>query len=93
MKGSIRKWSKKITYSVSREESWMVIYDNPHTWIYVTKKDIDDSELKRFIEDSGVKPEFVKRKGISDMLNHFGVGKDVTDILFVKKEKSVEVNV
>ena len=93
MKSSIRKWSKKLTYSVSREESWLVVEDNPYTWIYVTKKDIDDSDLKRIIKESGVRPEFVKKKGIYDMLRHFGIIDGVKEILFQKEKSDIEVNV
>ena len=93
MKSSIRKWSKKLTYSVSREESWLVVEDNPYTWIYVTKKDIDDSDLKRIIKESGVRPDFVKKKGNYDMLRHFGIIDGVKEILFQKEKSDIEVNV
>ena len=29
MKSSIKKWGKEVTYSVSRNEAWMVVTEGP----------------------------------------------------------------
>jgi hypothetical protein len=90
---STRKWGKNISYSITNEASWMVVEDNPYTWIYVTKKDIDDVELIKAIKSSGVRPDFVKRRGMLDLLIHFGIDGGVREKLFEKENKDVPANV
>lgn len=95
MKSSIKKWGKEITYSVERDEAWMVVKEGPWFWTYIfssTKNAmIDDVDLKNVLKKN--KPEFVNRKGMNDLLIHFGVGEEVRSKLFEKKEERVEVDV
>lgn len=90
MKSSIMKWGKEVTYSVSREESWMVVSEGGWKWVYVTNP-IKDSDFKKLTD--GIRPEFVNRKGMNDLLKHFGVGADVINKLFEKERKPNRVDV
>lgn len=82
----MHKWGKKISYSVNNDESWMVVDEEPFTWIYVTKKDIDDVDLQNAIRKSGVRPDFVKRRGMMDLMIHFGIDSETRSHLFDKKD-------
>lgn len=82
MKAVMHKWGKEISYSVSNDASWMVVDEAPFTWIYVTKKDIDDADLNMAIRQSGVRPDFVKRRGMMDLMIHFGVDSETRNKLF-----------
>jgi hypothetical protein len=93
MKSVMKKWGKEIAYSISNEASWMVIKDGAFSWIYVTKKDIDDSDLVKAIRTTGVRPDFVKRRGMLDLLIHFGIDGGEREALFDKGESDVSDNV
>lgn len=93
MKSTMKKWGKEISYSISNEESWMVVKDSAYTWIYVTKKDISDSDLVRAIKTTGVRPDFVKRRGMLDLLIHFGIDGGAREALFDKGDVDVQPNV
>jgi len=93
MKSVMKKWGKEIAYSITNEASWMVVKDNSYTWIYVTKKDIDDSDLVKVIRTSGVRPDFVKRRGMLDLLIHFGIDGGEREALFDKGESDVSGDV
>jgi len=93
MKSTIKKWGKEISYSITNEASWMVVKDGRFSWIYVTKKDIDDSALVKAIRTTGTRPDFVKRRGMLDLLIHFGIDGGAREELFDKKEPDVSVNV
>ena len=65
------------------------------SWVYIMTSEkngkIDDKDLTKVIKN-GNKPEFVNRKGMNDLLQHFGVDSEVRDKLF-EKEESVQVDV
>jgi|TARA_B100000768_G_scaffold129693_1_gene120294 hypothetical protein len=84
------KWGKEITYSVSSEESWMVVSEGPWKWVYITTP-IKDSDFQNL--SAGVRPDFVNRKGMSILLAHFGVSKSVINKLFEKETRRVRVDV
>jgi len=96
MKSSIKKWGKEVTYSVSRNEAWMVITEGPWKWVYIMTSEkngkIEDKDLTKVIKE-GNKPEFVNRKGMNDLLQHFGVDSEVRNKLFKKEKDSVKVDV
>ena len=52
---------------------------------------IDDVDLKNVLKKN--KPEFVNRKGMNDLLMHFGISEEVRSKLFEKEEARVEVDV
>lgn len=81
---SIMKWGKVITYSVSRDESWMVVSEGRWKWIYVTSPGIQSKELREL--SKGIKPDFVNRKGMNTLLMHFGISKDEIKKLFEKEK-------
>ena len=86
MKSSIMKWGKEITYSVEKNESWMVVSEGGWKWVYITTpiKTPDFQELA-----AEVRPEFVNKKGMSILLAHFGVGKNVINKLFEREKERV----
>jgi hypothetical protein len=96
MKSSIMKWGKDVTYSVENNEAWMVVTEGPWNWVYIMTSEkigkIKDKDLNNVIKD-GVKPEFVNRKGMSDLLQHFGVNSEVRNKLFKKEKNNVKVDV
>lgn len=53
---------------------------------------IEDTDLTKVIQ-KGNKPEFVTRRGMNDLLQHFGVDSEVRNKLFKKEKESVEVDV
>lgn len=84
MKSSIMKWGKEITYSVEKNESWMVVSEGGWKWVYMTTP----VKTPKFQElAAGVRPDFVNRKGMSILLAHFGVGKNVINKLFEREEE------
>ena len=90
------KWGKDVTYSVEKNEAWMVVTEGPWNWVYIMTSEkngrIKDKDLTNVIKD-GVKPEFVNRKGMSDLLQHFGVDSEVRNKLFKKEKDNVKVDV
>ena len=90
------KWGKDVTYSVEKNEAWMVVTEGPWNWVYIMTSEkngkIKDKDLTNVIKD-GVKPEFVNRKGMSDLLQHFGVNSEVRNKLFKKEKNDVKVDV
>ena len=96
MKSSIKKWGKEVTYSVENNEAWLVVTEGPCNWVYIMTSQkngkIEDEDLTNIIED-GNKPEFVNRRGMNDLLMHFGVESEVRNKLFQKEKDSVKVDV
>lgn len=92
MKSRIEKWGKVIECSITNEASWLVVADGPDNWIYITKRDFGDNVLSGIIKNTSVRPEFVKKKEMRDLLAHFGISKDIIENLF-RKDESVKVNV
>lgn len=84
------KWGKDVTYSVEKNEAWMVVTEGPWKWVYIMTSEnngkIKDKDLTNVIQ-TGTKPEFVNRRGMNDLLMHFGISSEVRNQLF-KKEKS-----
>jgi hypothetical protein len=74
----------------------MVVTEGPWNWVYIMTSEkigkIKDKDLNNVIKD-GVKPEFVNRKGMSDLLQHFGVNSEVRNKLFKKEKNNVKVDV
>ena len=96
MKSSIKKWGKEVTYSVENNEAWLVVTEGPWNWVYIMTSQkngkIEDEDLTNIIND-GHKPEFVNRRGMNDLLMHFGVESEVRNKLFQKEKDSVKVDV
>ena len=96
MKSSIKKWGKEITYSVENNEAWIIVTEGPWNWVHIMTSQkngkIEDEDLTKMIKD-GNRPEFVNRRGMNDLLQHFGVDSEVRNKLFQKETDSVKVNV
>mgnify|MGYP001326069218 CR=1 FL=1 len=96
MKSSIKKWGKEITYSVENNEAWIIVTEGPWNWVHIMSSQkngkIEDEDLTKMIKD-GNRPEFVNRRGMNDLLQHFGVDSEVRNKLFQKETDSVKVNV
>tara|TARA_B100001057_G_C22253953_1_gene720580 strand:+ start:296 stop:586 length:291 start_codon:yes stop_codon:yes gene_type:complete len=96
MKSSIKKWGKEITYSVENNEAWIAVTEGPWIWVHIMNSQkngkIEDKDLTKIIKD-GNRPEFVNRRGMNDLLQHFGVDSEVRNKLFQKETDSVKVNV
>lgn len=92
MKSRIEKWGKVIECSITNEASWLVVTDSPNNWIYITKRDFGDNVLTGIIKNTSVRPEFVKKKEMRDLLAHFGISKHIIQNLF-KKNESIQNDV
>ena len=96
MKSSMKKMDKVITYSVERNEAWVTVTEGPWNWAYIMTSDkmgkIEDKDFTNVIK-TGIKPDFVSRKHMSMLLNHFGVSKNVINKIFEKEKESVEIDV
>ena len=68
------KFGKEIQYFVSEESSWLLINEGPWSWLYVTKSTDfrSDKSLQKITSEYKVEPTFVNRKGMFDLLTHFG---------------------
>ena len=86
MKSSIMKWGKEITYSVEKNESWMVVSEGGWKWVYITTP-IKTPDFQKLAAE--VRPEFVNKKGMSILLAHFGVGKNVINKMFEREKERV----
>jgi len=80
------KWGKEITYSVEKNESWMVVSEGGWKWVYITTP-IKTPDFQKLAAE--VRPEFVNKKGMSILLAHFGVGKNVINKLFEREKERV----
>jgi len=92
MRNKVEKWGKVVEYSITNEASWMVVTDGSHSWVYITRRDFGDNALNGIIKETGVRPDFVKKKEMRDLLTHFGVDTEVIQRLF-KKDESTKVDV
>jgi hypothetical protein len=74
----------------------MVVTEGSWNWVYIMTSEkngkIEDTDLTKVIE-KGNKPEFVNRRGMNDLLQHFGVNSEVRNKLFQKEKESVKVDV
>tara|TARA_B100001057_G_scaffold117565_2_gene116150 strand:- start:3395 stop:3694 length:300 start_codon:yes stop_codon:yes gene_type:complete len=99
MKSSFIKWGKTIEYSITPnaegkpEIMWLVVKENPYTWIYITKRDFNDKVLNGIIRRAGVKPDYVKNKGMFRLFEHFGVDKDIKNNLKYEDKSSIKIDV
>jgi len=80
------KWGKEITYSVEKNESWMVVSEGGWKWVYITTP-IKTPDFQKLAAE--VRPEFVNKKGMSILLAHFGVGKNVINKMFEREKERV----
>lgn len=73
----VEKFGKEIRYSVGEESSWLHIKEGSWSWLYITKStDVKKTpEVDKIINEFRVEPTFVNRKGMFDLLNHFGCEK------------------
>ncbi len=75
---TINKFGKKIDYLIdSQYGSWMVVDDGSQQWVHVTKKGIK-------IPNTNGNTLLCNKKGMWDLLVHFGVDKSELDELFRK---------
>lgn len=73
---SIEKFGKRVSYNVNgKDGSWMLVEDGGEKWLYISDKQMD-------VPQHGVAPTFVSRKGMWDLLVHFGCGKAATTEVF-----------
>jgi hypothetical protein len=73
---SIEKFGKRVSYNVNGNYgSWMLIEEAGDKWLYLSDKQMD-------VPAYGVRPIVVGRKGMLDLLVHFGCGKSATTEVF-----------
>lgn len=82
----LEKFGKIIQYNVSENGTWLIVTDGPYTWLYLTKDlSISSNEdLKKLSKKYKVEPNYVGKKHMFDLLNHFGCKESVG--VFKKKE-------
>jgi len=93
MESSFNKWGKQIEYSITPETMSLVVKENQDTWIYITKRDFSDKVLSSTISSAGVRPEFIKKREMIRLMNHFGIKKDIIDELQTEAVLDIEINV
>jgi len=93
MESSFNKWGKQIEYSITPETMSLVVKENQDTWIYITKRDFNDKVLSSTISSAGVRPEFIKKREMIRLMNHFGIKKDIIDELQTEAVLDIEINV
>lgn len=75
---TINKFGKTINYSVDSQYGyWMVVEDGGEEWVHATKKGIK-------IPNTNGNPLLCNKKGMWDLLVHFGADSSELDELFQK---------
>jgi len=76
---TIKKFGKKIRYSIDGVNgSWMVVEEGGDQWVHATKKDMKIPNIK-------TQPLLCNRKGMWDLLVHFGCDKSELSEVFTKE--------
>ena len=68
------KFGKKIQYEVKESGSWLHVREGRDNWLYVTKnvKLSENKDVLNISQQNRVEPIFLNRKGMFDLLVHFG---------------------
>ena len=75
---AIEKFGKRVTYNVNgKDGSWMLVEEGGDKWLYASEKQMT---LPQF----DGQPTFVNRKGMWDLLVHFGCGAEAITEVFNK---------
>jgi len=78
---SVNKFGKKITYCVDGVKgSWLMVKDGGLKWLHLTSKDLNTPK-------PNTPPIFVNRKGMWNLLVHFGCDRE--DLVNVYKKDYV----
>jgi hypothetical protein len=81
----LKKWGKAITYSVDGSKgSWMLITEGDQSWLHATAMNLRQESVMR---DSQLTRNIVSRKGMWELLVHFGCDKEDLRNVFKKRQR------
>lgn len=71
---TINKFGKKIRYSIDGAKgSWLVVEEGGFQWVHATKKDMKIPKIK-------TNPLLCNRRGMWDLLVHFGIHSELKEV-------------
>ena len=80
---TVNKFGKKIRYSIDGVNgSWMVIVEGGEQWVHATKKDMKIPNIK-------TNPLLCNKKGMWDLLVHFGIKSELNEVFRKEVNESV----